>query len=441
MTDSTSSPGSARDHDIKMLMGSRLFDIPYYSRKYALTGMTDRDVVSHYLDNFLNCPETSLVFSGKDYYENNKDVAKAAMNPLEHYLRYGMKQERRFLSETKCIELFEHVDPLDTASIADIVPQGQKVRVLYTTAGNFFFQDIAEYVAESLRTLGWTAQVMSDRDAREGEKGWFDLVVAPHEYMLIGPGYLWSEERQREAAYFNTEQWQTPWFASCLKHLYGSIPGVIDLNPTSAAAFAKLGIRAAFLPLVPLANTAFQQRRATFSKAFARRKYVELLQYPGDIADRQYDVLFVANLNPRRQELVARLAGDLAPLKSFIHAPIMDKPVKAGDGDMLSGRDFTQLALNSKILLNIHRDEIGYFEWHRLFLYGISNGTVVITEPCYRAPLLEPGVHYLEASIADIPDLITTLVSTPAGIERLRSISRACLKLCAETTLSDMVKL
>lgn len=428
-------------HPVAALMAqSGFFDPTYYADKYGLQDLTAEQLAEHYRTNYATCPEPSGLFSGLDYYGFNSDVAKTGINPLEHFLLYGIAQSRRAISDEKCVEFFSNSRPEDTVTLTDVVPRGVKIRVLYTTIGNFFFQDIAEYVARALQELGWAAELMSDRDAREAEPGWFDLVVAPHEYMVIGAGYLWSEARWKDAAYFNTEQWQTPWFAACFKYMQGSRRGVIDLNPTSAAAFARINVRAAFLPLLPLDKTAFQQKRATFSRSFARRKFVETLAYPGDITDRQYDLVFVANLNRRRQEILAQMAPDLAAFKTFLHAPVMDKPVRPGDGDMLSGRDFTQLAKNSKILLNIHRDEIGYFEWHRLFLYGVANATVVVTEPCFHVPLLEPGVHYIEAEVEEMPDLLRMLLTTVEGAERLRTISAACKAICAQATLADLVQ-
>jgi hypothetical protein len=90
---------------------------------------------------------------------------------------------------------------------------------------------------------------------------------------------------------------------------------------------------------------------------------------------------------------------------------------------MLGGRDFTQLALNSKILLNIHRDDIGYFEWHRLFLYGVANGCTVLTEPSFAPPFLVKGEHYLEAALEEMPDVLQRLLKTPDGAADLKRIS------------------
>ena len=60
----------------------------------------------------------------------------------------------------------------------------------------------------------------------------------------------------------------------------------------------------------------------------------------------------------------------------------------------------------SKILLNIHRDEFSYFEWHRMVFYGFWQKTLVVTEPCYEVPEFQPGVHYLSCEHRDMPSLV-----------------------------------
>ena len=86
--------------------------------------------------------------------------------------------------------------------------------------------------------------------------------------------------------------------------------------------------------------------------------------------------MLVAVSNPRREYMLAELAPTLSQFNTFIHCPGFDGPIAMGDPDAICSSDLTQLAKNSKILLNIHRDEMPYFEWHRLFLYGMMNGCV-----------------------------------------------------------------
>ncbi|HEV7253775.1 MAG TPA: hypothetical protein VGN97_11885 [Mesorhizobium sp.] len=410
---------------IEIIASSGLFDSAYYSNRSGIGGLDEKELIENFLDK---SPEKASdpgpLFSSVAYLKMNPDVASSGLNPLVHYIKFGMPEGRPGFSAEKCREFFAGARDNRIIGLSHILPPYKKIKVLYTEEGNFFFSDIATYTAEFLRGLGWDAAVVSDRDpAALQQDGSIDLVVAPHEFMVIGGGQAWSERRRRNAAYFNTEQWQTTWFSKCFALLQDSRLGVLDLNAASVAAFRELNIRAAFLPLLPLKGTAFEQQKASVSRAFSRRKAIALLEHPEKAASRHYDVLFVAVMNKRREKKLAKLAPSLAQFRSFLHCPVLDRPVRRGNPDMLSGRDFTQLALNSKILLNIHRDEVGYFEWHRLFLYGVMNGCVVVTEPSFKPPILAEGEHYIEAPINEIPDLLMELLTTEQGAARLQEIS------------------
>ena len=53
--------------------------------------------------------------------------------------------------------------------------------------------------------------------------------------------------------------------------------------------------------------------------------------------------------------------------------------------------------------------------------------------------MLEPGLHYIEAPVEAMPALIRDLLSTPAGLERLRGVSAACKALCEQMDLAALV--
>jgi len=89
------------------------------------------------------------------------------------------------------------------------------------------------------------------------------------------------------------------------------------------------------------------------------------------------------------------------------------------------------LSQRSKILLNVHQDEIPYFEWHRMILLGIWQDTLVISEPCFRVPGLDPGTHFVECELDDLPGTIEWFLESEPGIEeaeRIRSRARTWLR-------------
>jgi hypothetical protein len=65
--------------------------------------------------------------------------------------------------------------------------------------------------------------------------------------------------------------------------------------------------------------------------------------------------------------------------------------------------------------LNVHRADIGYFEWHRMVMQGIAHKALVISDPCLAHPYFEPGTHYLEEIPRRIPNLVDWLLGTRRG--------------------------
>lgn len=69
------------------------------------------------------------------------------------------------------------------------------------------------------------------------------------------------------------------------------------------------------------------------------------------------------------------------------------------------GDDRTRLLNRSKILLNILRDPGLSLGQSRLTL-GMANGALVISEPLYRPDPFVPGLHYVSATIEEMPATI-----------------------------------
>jgi hypothetical protein len=106
----------------------------------------------------------------------------------------------------------------------------------------------------------------------------------------------------------------------------------------------------------------------------------------------------------------------------FIHTPRFNRPIKPDDPDVLSAQDFAQIARNSKIMLNIHQGDSHYIEWQRMFLIGMMQGAVVISEPCYPNDYVKADVHYVEASLESMPAVLIDLLTTKAGREKMSEI-------------------
>jgi hypothetical protein len=239
--------------------------------------------------------------------------------------------------------------------------------------------------------------------------------------------------------YFNTEQWHTSWFSLALGVMLRSRMA-IDINPASARGLRRLGIRAAFVPLLPSESPVFAFENAPLSEQTTARRYVKTLSWPKSFDARPYDILFVGALNPRREAILAELAPVLARHDTFIHSPRLSGPASAGSGNTLPSHDVAQLARNARILLNIHQGESRYFEWHRLFVSGICEGCVVLTEPCVDTAILTPGVHYLECPAPAMPDMLDYLLTTAEGRARLAEVRANFDALLASITAQGEIR-
>ena len=415
-------PGKLSDRARRSITHFGLFDAAYYARRYAGAIKNHDDLLADYIESFpAELRDPSALFSASYYLDSHKDVARSGAHPLIHYALNGYAEGRQAFAGPKVVEFFSSLDhaAANATPIGEILPKDRPISICCAPNGNFFFGEIADYLSVVLKRAGY--QVVPQDD---GSSDVLPLVVAPHEFFKIGPGQTWTEEQIQDCVTFNTEQWQTTWFAQALVSIRKSRHGALDMNPTSALGLRALGINCAFFPLWPLDGTTLAQERAPLSADLGRYRYVEPLTYPERIADRPYDFLVVSVLNERRGAALAELAETLAAHVGFVHCPAFNRPIVPGDPDMLSRSDLTQLCLNAKILINIHRDEVGYFEWHRIVLYGMANGCVVVSEPSFATTYFKPGLHYLECGRADMAALITRLLTTEEGRATLDTISR-----------------
>ena len=74
--------------------------------------------------------------------------------------------------------------------------------------------------------------------------------------------------------------------------------------------------------------------------------------------------------------------------------------------------------------LNIHRDDYGFFEWHRIVQQGMVGGSVVVTEPTLPHPLYKAGVHFFEETGRHIPNLLEWLFKSNDGQDAAGKVQR-----------------
>lgn len=282
------------------------------------------------------------------------------------------------------------------------------VRVFVAADGNAFMHDIAGWLAEAVGLDGRTAEVVADgRLPDEGPS--VDLVVAPHEFFPLGG---WSD-REVDAAVRSsipvcTEQPGTPWFE--ISALYAErSPLALDINAHGVAALRSRGIDARHLRLGGVPSMDRRDRR-------------------NPSLDRSRDVLFLGGRTDRRAERLAELAPLLWNRTADIRLFTFARPVSRGTPGLAFGDEKFDLLADSRILVNIHRDEVrpGYFEWARM-VEAMANGCCVLTEPSSGFEPLQRSVHFIESD--DLYGSLAALLEQP---ERCREFGERAAQAVLE---------
>ena len=94
-------------------------------------------------------------------------------------------------------------------------------------------------------------------------------------------------------------------------------------------------------------------------------------------------------------------------------------PHLADSSTFVSGNGRWDVLRNSKLMLNVHRSDLGYLEWLRV-IGAIVNGCVVVTEHSFGFEPLVPGKHFISASYDNLPLAIDALLVNPSHTEEIR---------------------
>jgi len=116
--------------------------------------------------------------------------------------------------------------------------------------------------------------------------------------------------------------------------------------------------------------------------------------------ERDIDVLFIGSLDDSRHRKALR----------FLRRKGIDvKALGSWNAGPTWGETRTELINRAKIFLNIQR-HLGQYSGYRMLL-GMGNGAMVLSEPVHDPFPYEPGSHYVESTIRDMPETITTYLS------------------------------
>ncbi len=469
---------SRSERHTRVIAESRLFNPEFYLSSNPDVAQSGADPLAHYVEHgAAEGRAPNPFFNGSWYLEQNPDVADKGMNPLVHYLECGWSEGRRpnplfdpkkYLSlhtdiRDAGVEPLSHFieygalegrigwtqddvlrvqspyieQPEEAARIASLraldhldlrLEPGARVGVFTSSEGNYFFDEIRDIILQALCEAGLQALPLRESAPLDGSLD-ARIVIAPHEFFVLGKGpELLTTDLPERSVILNTEQWGTQWFVRSLPALVRA-KAVLDMNLQSAASLTLQGIPAAFLPIGYVESDTTLGPQSELPDLQALQSLPEHLRRyqptdEGRIEDRPIDVFFVGSLGPRRDRILAQLSPTLAPFHCFLFLPSPHRPFVQGKNAKLNTAAVCGLSQRSKVLLNLHQSEASYFEWQRIVMHGFWQQTLVLSEPCYRIPGIEPGEHYIEAEAEQMPAVLDQLLNNAEGRERADSIRR-----------------
>jgi hypothetical protein len=378
-------------------------------------------------------------FRLEDYLALNPDVARGRVKPAFHALFLGACEGRPlFRPETLARTLGEQQRRgLALAAPRAFAgrPAGLRVGLYASSQGNVFMREILSDLAASLAAVG-TAVEVGDETAPIERRPPLSIFVAPHEFFILGAGRRWiREDVIARAVMLNTEQVQTRWFALALPFLLAA-RGVIDLCAQMRDLLAAAGVPALHLtmapPLAP-AVLAREDRDHALFRALPEDARADP-QATTPLAERPIDIAFFGAASRHRDAFFARHAAFFADYETFFYCRRVERgPIRADGAESGLARLAQHVGGHAKIVLNLHRDEYGYFEWHRIVRLGLCTGSVVVSEPCLPHPLIRAGEHYFEASARQMPNLIEWLLQSDDGRAAAQAMQASARRLLAET--------
>jgi SAM-dependent methyltransferase len=390
-------------------------------------------------------------FDAMDYLRRNPDVAAAGIDPHDHFIQSGALEGRgqvnpedlaRLLGTLtlfdKAVQARPTPDPEtapNDAELAELIADFGPIGIFVSTRGNVFMNDLAEDLAADLRQVGVEVLLLDETSPIDCRPP-VSLYIAPHEFFILGKGPEWiRDDVLSEAFLVGTEQLQTTWFQTGLPFILMA-RGMLDICAQNAELFARTNMAALhILPGLrhrPHMLTARDKRHPLFGvlPEVAQRDVNPSTPF----RERPIDISFFGASSPRRDQFFARNAAFFSEYETFNYCRRPGRgPLLRASSDGALTRLAGHVACHSKISLNIHQGEFGYFEWHRMVRNGMCSGSLVVSDPCLPHPNFIAGEHYLQENSRHIPDLLEWLLRTEDGSREAERVRVNVDRLITET--------
>jgi hypothetical protein len=283
--------------------------------------------------------------------------------------------------------------------------KGGRFAVYCSTLGNYYYREFRSLLAHGLRALGARAVETDERGGFRAGVDWH-LIVAPHDFFYLGGAGALLRRAPWPAGVvlFNSEAPEGDMFPF-VRRLLPRAHAVWDLDLAGARRLAREGWRASRVPLGWAAGGGL------------------FVENPPPLAERPIDVLFVGCRSPRRDAFFAAAEPWLSRYRSVVRLSENHPFARRS-----RTRGFLELARSSKIVLNVHRGEARYFEWHRAAVHGLAQGAFVLSEPSNAAPPLTAGRDYAEVALDEMPATVERLLGSARGLSEAQRVASSGLR-------------
>lgn len=402
---------------------SGLFNLDFYRKQFPEGYKHRSSLAYHYLsDGWHQGYDPCVFFSTSGYLSRNPDVKQMGINPLIHFLHFGITQGREAWTEQDVIEWQR--DWLTVPGLAQKVidehrgkwPQltaTSRVNVFAHSCGHMVFKTFQDLLVQGFNAIGINCKKHDETPTSAecltgNQENILNIIIAPHEFFYLPGSPDLDKIYWNNILILNSEQLPSVWFRKALPFLFKA-PYVLDMNIQTAACLSQLGINARFLPVGQVSG----------HPIFAGNPEI-------DFESRDIDILWIGTNSERREKFITenrRIYKDRNVCIGLVN--ITHQTLRSDDPGCIDAEKFTALAQRSKILLNVHHFDTPYFEWQRLIHFGLMQGCCVVTETTTQQPGLIPGEHYFEADINDLTELVSWLLDDPVGKKMARTASVA----------------
>jgi hypothetical protein len=270
-----------------------------------------------------------------------------------------------------------------------------KLALVHASQSNSFMREMLEGIASEARIAGVDAEVIDD---------WFPddddtvFVVIPHEYFAVVPRAEWPGPRLLARTFALTvEHPGTQWFEISAEQAR-RCGQIIDINHDSTLELRRRGQPA----------THFQLGYTVYNDRWHSADNL-----------RSIDIAYLGSTDPKRDALLAGYSA--LWWQHNVRLLIPGHHPKTGDGtDFVSGETKLELLRDTRVLLNLHRDQSQALEWVRV-LEAITNGAVILSEHSVDAYPLIAGKHFISASTSSLGILAADILDHDARLTDLRN--------------------